>query len=150
MVVRRSWLGDTEAVPHHDRPESAAGLPSSDSLAVDRRRVDGVTVLTIAGEVDLLTVADLAAALTFDPAHAERCDAMVLDLTAVTFLDSSGINTILRASRDADAIGTRLLVVADLETDTDIVGRPLRLSGADSLLSVVPTVAAALSRIHRR
>ncbi|HET6704094.1 STAS domain-containing protein [Amycolatopsis sp.] len=136
-------------MPHHDRPESAAG-PPPDSLTVDRRRLDGVEVLTVAGEVDLLTVDDLAAALTPQAEHAEHHGATVLDLTAVTFLDSSGINTILRASRDADSAGTRLLVVADLETDTDTVGRPLRLSGADSLLSIVPTVAAALSRIHRR
>ncbi|WP_410675445.1 STAS domain-containing protein [Amycolatopsis sp. cmx-4-68] len=137
-------------MPHPDHPQADAVPPSPDSLAVDRRRVDGVTVLTVTGEVDLLTVAELAAALTLDPANAKQRGAVVLDLTAVTFLDSSGINTIVRASCDADAGGTRLLVVADLESDTDTVGRPLRLSGADSLLTVVPTVAAALSRIHRR
>ena len=74
----------------------------------------------------------------------------MLDLTAVTFLDSSGINTILRASREAEDAGTRLLVVADIAGDSDIAGRPLRLSGADALLALAPTVTAALARLRGR
>ncbi|WP_290057657.1 STAS domain-containing protein [Amycolatopsis solani] len=109
-----------------------------------RRRVDGVTVLTMAGEIDLLTVPEFAATLatcTEGP--------VVLDLTAVTFLDSSGINAVLRASGEVESAGHRLLVVADLADEGNAVIRPLRLCGADELLTVVASVATALARLRR-
>jgi anti-sigma B factor antagonist len=115
---------------------------------LQRRRVDAVTVLTVAGELDLLTVPDFAASLA--GTCAEGAGPLVLDLTAVTFLDSSGINAIVQAAQSADSAGTRLLVVADLADSANPVGRPLRLSGADTLLGVVPTLAVALARLRRR
>lgn len=123
---------------HPSRP-----LPD-ESLTVSRRDVDGVTVLAVSGDVDLLTTADFAAACGSGPPEKP----VVLDLTEVTFLDSSGINAVLRASRDAEEAGGRMVVVADIASDTDVVGRPLRLSGADVLLSIAPTVEAALARLR--
>lgn len=128
------------AVTPHDHPEAGAQPP--DTLVIGRHDVDGATVLAVGGEVDLLTVPDLTAALG-DPAP------LVLDLTAVTFLDSAGINAILRASQNAEKAGARLLVVAGLAGD-GVVARTLRLSGADGLLALAPTVPAALARLRDR
>ncbi|MET8998627.1 STAS domain-containing protein [Amycolatopsis sp. Hca4] len=128
-------------MPSHEN--ASAGSSADDSLVVARRHIDGVTVLTVTGEVDLLTVADFTAALGSVPPGP-----LALDLTGVTFLDSSGINAILRASGKVEAAGDRLLVIADIADETDTVGRPLRLSGADELLTFAPSVTAALARLR--
>lgn len=133
---------DTPQVAYHADP-TPTPAPFTPPLTVGRTGVDGTTVLTVSGEVDLLTVSDLAAALT----PAVHAGPVVLDLSAVTFLDSSGINTILRASQCAESAGHRLLVVADATTGTDIVGRTLRLAGADTLLALAPTLTAAQTQL---
>jgi anti-sigma B factor antagonist len=55
----------------------------------------GVATIRLEGDVDMATIAPVRAAL--DRVLAGHCDRIVLDLRAVTFLDSSGINAIARA-----------------------------------------------------
>ena len=66
---------------------------------------DVVTVL-LAGELDIAVEHETHAAI--DAASGLRGQAVVLDLTAVTFLDSTGVQALLAAQAAADAAGRRL------------------------------------------
>ncbi|WP_326943806.1 STAS domain-containing protein [Amycolatopsis sp. NBC_00348] len=105
--------------------------------SVSRR--GSAVVVAVADELDLLTVPEFSRTLT--AIQAAAAGPVVLDLTAVTFLDSSGINAIVRASRDADDNPTRLRVVADGPT----VLKTIQLAGAHELITLVPTVDDALA-----
>lgn len=64
-----------------------------DRLSVARSTVDGVTVVTVTGEVDHHTSGALRDALVpADPAAGART---VADLSGVPFMDSSGINALI-------------------------------------------------------
>jgi anti-sigma B factor antagonist len=72
------------------------------------QRDDGVATITVGGELDLATVPQLYAAV------AEHHDAglLVLDLTAVTFIDSTGVRVLIQADRSCARSGSRLAVLA--------------------------------------
>ena len=74
----------------------------------------------------------------------EGAQNLVVDLTGVTFIDSSGLSSLLTAStRARDVGGTVALVLAD--------GEPLsifRFRGVDRLLSLYPSRAAALEGLR--
>ncbi len=63
-------------------------------------------VVHLSGELDLYTVSRLEPVLTSLAAAGE--DDLVLDLSDVTFCDSSGINLFLRLRRRCASAGTRL------------------------------------------
>jgi anti-sigma B factor antagonist len=85
--------------------------------------------LIVAGEVDCTSAPQVGAVLD------ELVDAaprdVVVDLTAVTFLDSAGLCTLAVAHRKALAAGGRLRVLAA----TRAVMRPLQITGLWDLLS---------------
>jgi anti-sigma B factor antagonist len=85
---------------------------------------DGHVILAVAGEVDLATAPQLAQCLT---AITDR-DVRV-DLSAVTFLDSSGVSALVAGSRALTAGGHRLRTFGE----RDNVRRVLEISGLDSL-----------------
>ena len=64
--------------------------------------------ITLEGELDLATVSALEAALR-EPVDPHR---RVLDLRGLTFMDSTGLQTILRANRAARRAGWSLQIVA--------------------------------------
>ena len=63
--------------------------------------------VAVSGEVDLAVAGELDACLR--DALAQR-SLVLVDLSTVTFLDSTGINVLVRCSRDAVEAGTRLVV----------------------------------------
>jgi anti-anti-sigma factor len=75
-----------------------------DQLVLDVRiadRTDGSVVLAVAGEVDTLSTPVLRRAL--DTAWQGRPHRLLVDLTAVTFLNASGLRTLQRAAAQAAA-----------------------------------------------
>jgi len=83
------------------------------------------STLTLSGELDLATAADLEAALA--TALAALADSgqpeLIVDLGATTFLDSVTIRALVRARRRAEAAGGRLR----LRGVSPRIGRVLRL-----------------------
>ena len=67
-------------------------------------RSGGTCTLRLCGELDIVAAADLAAVLT---AEAERPGAtdIVVDLTGVTFIDSTGISALVNGYKAAHAAG---------------------------------------------
>ena len=70
---------------------------------------NGVTVLRARGELDVAVVPALLPQL---PALVSAADAVVLDLTAVTFFDSSGVRLVDRLARECARVQAPFRVVA--------------------------------------
>lgn len=60
-------------------------------------RIDDAVVLAIVGEIDMATAPEVARAIDTDDADVGR---VVVDLSEVTFLDSSALNALVRCQRD--------------------------------------------------
>jgi anti-sigma B factor antagonist len=70
-------------------------MPRPGELIIDERRDDGTVILGFAGELDIATAGAVEAAV--DRARAGDLERLVLDLRELEFLDSTGIQAILRA-----------------------------------------------------
>lgn len=121
--------------------ESWAANPPLDT-AVSRPR-PGAVLLAVAGEVDTLTAPDLETGLNtaLDAAGDEPAAGVVVDLSAVTFLASSGLAVLIRGANRATTRGRRLHLVAVTRTVT----RPLQVTGADALFDNHIDVDSALA-----
>ena len=102
---------------------------------------DQTAVVTAAGEIDLTNAEWLRDALL--SALNAGASALVVDLTATTFIDSAGVTALVRASRRASASDA----VLRLAVTAPAVLRVLNLVGLDQLISVYPSVAAALDSL---
>ncbi|MFJ3766279.1 STAS domain-containing protein [Streptomyces sp. NPDC090082] len=92
------------------------------------------TVITVAGELDLTSCPALEDATCFALADGSS---LRLDMSGVTFMDSSGLNLLLTLRRRLIADGNRLELTGVGEAPM----RVLTLTGADALLLPVGTVA---------
>ncbi len=72
------------------------------------QKTDGETVVVASGELDLATTGELRSCLTElrGGDHPIR-----LDMTDVEFMDSSGLHTLIRATEDFAADGSRFMIV---------------------------------------
>lgn len=95
---------------------------------VDARDADGALRLTLVGELDL-TVADQLETRLRELRSTEA--SVRLDLSELSFIDSSGIRVIIRARLDADRDGWAVDVDPHV---SEIVRRPLELLGLDDVL----------------
>ena len=86
-------------------PAPASGRPP---LSIDVTPARFGAVVTISGELDIATVPRVSAALQDEPAAG--AEAIVVDLTGVTFMDSTGLAALMTLKRDVDARGGRLIV----------------------------------------
>jgi anti-anti-sigma factor len=105
-----------------------------------RSSIEGsALVLTVAGDVDLATAPELNQAIELVPSTVAL---VVVELTAVTFLDSSGINALLRGQRELARRETRFHVVAPAGGP---VRRVLELMQLTDALALADSLAAALA-----
>jgi len=106
-------------------------------LRVDRPTPDCV-VLTVLGEIDLVTAPELAAALE-DYLDGTPC--VVVDLTDVTFFGSLGLATLVRLSALAEVADVRLALVPG-----PLVRRTMELTRTEEMFTVYESVADARRR----
>jgi len=97
-----------------------------------------VIVLTVVGEVDMTTAPELSKALSTVSDTAPR---VVVDLGSVTFLDSSGLNALVRGRRELAASDVDLKVVVPAEGP---VRRVIEIARLDDALSLVDSLDDAL------
>jgi len=95
-------------------------------------------LIRVAGELDMAVAPDIRAA--FAAVEANAPDAIAMDLSDVTHLDSTGLRVLLEGARCATAAGRRFIVVAPPEGP---VGRILRLTLLLEHLDVVSDLGAA-------
>ncbi|WP_181804563.1 STAS domain-containing protein [Streptomyces shenzhenensis] len=113
------------------------------SMTYRTTRTDGgATVVTLHGDLDLLAVPVLSAALDDLTSGAEPD--LVLDLSPVSFVDSSGLSLLCRAhNRVRYRIGRLRLVTPD-----DGFCRLLRRTGLGDTFELYPDLARAFARSH--
>lgn len=107
------------------------------ALAVEVRRERGYAVVTVAGELDVISVAGLREEL-FALAASGR--PLVADLDGVTFLDSAGLSVLVGAARRAAAQGGSFRVVCARPRTRKL----LALTGLDRGLALARTVEEAV------
>ncbi len=105
-------------------------LPSFD-LRVERN--GGSTHIAPCGELDIATTPELEQALTEAIAGADG--EIVLDLRELTFMDSTGVRTIVAAHQVAEETGSALVVVRPPRESA--VSRVIEISGIDEALGLV-------------
>jgi len=102
-----------------------------------RTAIGGETTVTIAGEIDYASSADVRQAVS-DALGRRGLRAIDLDLAGVTLIDSTGIGTLVVAYRIARDLGVRLRVT----NPNPFVARLLSIVGVDELLGVQPVAEA--------
>lgn len=107
---------------------------------VGKHQVDDAVVLTVSGEVDMLSAPQFAEAIR--TALATAPPALVIDLSKVDFLASAGMTVLVTAQAEV-APPTRFAVVAN----GPATSRPIKLMGLDNVLALYSTLDSALSRI---
>lgn len=98
------------------------------SIAVERRADEAV--LTLAGEIDMLTAAQLSSAV--NEVLSDPPPRIVLDLGGVTFCDSQGLGTLVVLSRKA----SRAQSLLQLANVGDFLQRVLDITGLRSALTI--------------
>lgn len=99
---------------------------------------NGMVRLALDGEFDLSNAAEVEDALK--DIERERPALLVLDLRALTFMDSTGLRVMVSADARARDDSRRLAIVQGPET----VHRVFRITGLDDHLDMVETPEAAL------
>ena len=100
-------------------------------LEVETKQEDGAVRLSLTGELDLSTVQKVEDELR--RVEGEGAETVVLDLSSLSFLDSTGLRTIVTADQRARQSGRRLAIVKGPET----VHRVFTITRLDERLDMV-------------
>ncbi|MFF9408127.1 STAS domain-containing protein [Streptomyces anandii] len=101
----------------------------------------GVTVVAVTGELDHHTAPGLNQAIQDIPFGPDT--PLVIDLTGLSYCDSTGITVLITAYNRAQQAGTRLLL-AGLSAD---LMRVFRIVGLDQIFVFQPTLDAAIAAV---
>ncbi len=141
-AIRSLRTGDLAAPagPSLGKKPEALVLDSHPPLQTSIARLTGgAAVLAVVGEIDTLTAPPLEQALR-ELLDDTGADVLVIDLTGVTFLASSGLAALIQgAHRAADRNVTLRLVPG-----SRAVRRPLEVTGSDQLFDMYEDVHSAV------
>jgi len=120
-------MGDT--APERNEPGRAAQMMGLGQLAMRSERDGPAHIISLFGELDRATAPDVEREL--ERVEAADARSIVLDLSGLTFIDSTGIHLILNAEARsrADSCGLTLL------RGPDSVQRVFALAGVEDRLS---------------
>jgi anti-sigma B factor antagonist len=123
------------------RRSQGGSQPTHELLRVHVEQADGrATVVALAGELDLSTVPRLQSCLLEQQGAGAP---VIVDLSQVSFIDSSGIGALVRAFHGSEN-GRRLLTVIAPNTQVE---RVLQVTGIDRALPLFGDRAAALATL---
>jgi anti-sigma B factor antagonist len=115
-------------------------MPGSFSLTTDTLD-DHSHLVTVAGEVDLFTAPQLKQhLLDAIDAGGQR---IVVDLSGTTFIDSSGLGTLIGARRRLAELDGQLVLVSTNPT----IDRTMELTGLDQVFSITTSREEALTEL---
>jgi anti-anti-sigma factor len=127
------------------RPPLAGGAEDrgarSREMVCSIQRRDGAICLAVAGELDLASVASFLGSLK---KASDAGDDIVLDLSGLKYIDSSGINALLDAQHRFSRTGQRIVMAAV----SPRIQRILEIITLEKVIPVYPTVEEALTRLH--
>lgn len=146
MTTKDALGGQAEPPAADDHTADQSGMASSASeplvgLTVQHPAV-GVCVVTVDGELDMVTAPLLEACLreqlATGPAH------LVLDLQPVRFMASNGLNCLLGIHELAQTAGVQLHLAGLV---TRAVARPLQVTQLLEVFNTYPTLSHALTAL---
>jgi anti-anti-sigma factor len=105
-------------------------------LSIDTRSQGGVTQLVLAGEFDLASVPQFEDAIA--AVESGRPAAIVIDLSGLSFMDSSGLRALVTADDRARSAGRRLAIVPG----PPAVRRVFEITQLDKKLDLVEDASA--------
>lgn len=127
------------------RPDDARSVDSL--LTVSSKpledRVGTVVLVTVSGELDMVGTPVLATELA-TVLRKSTPKIVLVDLSGVSFLDSTGISALIDAHNRAQASSRHLRLYGA----SRVVRRPLELTGVTEFLEIYETPAAALSDLQ--
>jgi anti-sigma B factor antagonist len=109
----------------------------AEALDIEVRTERGVVIATIAGEIDISTVAQLRERLY---ELADNGGTLIVDLNRVMFIDSAGLGALVGTARRVAGHGGSLLAVCAQPQPR----RLLWMTGVDKRIPLAATVAGAL------
>jgi anti-sigma B factor antagonist len=112
-------------------------MSPEDLMATSVEHRDGVVVLKVEGEVDTITAPNLVAAIV--AVLAEEPSAVVMDLSAVKFFASAGLQVLGQTAKKVRGRADFAVVASGPATL-----RPIRLTGLDSIFELYTTLDGAL------
>jgi anti-sigma B factor antagonist len=136
-------VGNGSAPSRRQRSSPRKGrlLTPEQPITVSVAHRNGVTVVSIGGEIDLSTAPAFEAAIA--GALAEEPPVLVIELSAVQFLASAGLR-ILVAAQEKASKSAQVAVVAS----SPATSRPIELTGLDKVFSLYPTLDDALLAVR--
>ncbi|WP_157254406.1 STAS domain-containing protein [Nonomuraea typhae] len=111
-------------------------------LHLTRRALPGGTLIGVAGELDITNATALCTYIA--QAHPDAARPLVLDLAAVTFMDSTGLHLLIDLHHHEDQRGGSLHLAAPHQR----VMRVLQITGTDQLLHTYRSLEDALAAAH--
>jgi stage II sporulation protein AA (anti-sigma F factor antagonist) len=102
---------------------------NDDHYAIEASDEDHARRLVLSGEIDMSAHEVLVAAFSKELLGT---DCLIVDLSAVTFLDSTGINALISGHKEAEAAGKQFIVVPGPEQ----VMHTLKVTGVDTVLDL--------------
>lgn len=129
---------DPNVVATSGAESAAVGSPRAGQIGLAVRKAgEGVAVVAVSGEIDMLTAPQLRADVL---RHLDAGGTLVLDLSGVSFLGSAGLAVLVEASQHSKRRGGDFRVVAVERAVT----RPLAATGLGEVFSVYESVDQAL------
>ncbi|MBY6412291.1 anti-sigma factor antagonist [Rhodococcus sp. BP-252] len=110
-------------------------------LDVTVKHAGSVTVVAVRGEIDLATAPHLSRSLD-SVLTGSRIDALVVDLSGVTFLASVGLTVLVEISGRVTPFGTFAVVA-----DGPATRRPLTITGLDRTITVFTDLDSAIDAV---
>ncbi|MDS1270100.1 STAS domain-containing protein [Lipingzhangella sp. LS1_29] len=107
-------------------------------LGLNTRVENNSVIVMVEGELDIATADDLQG--TIETAVNVHGPWLIIDLSGLEFMDSSGLNAVISAYRTVSEKGGGLALAAP----NDRVNKVLRLVGLHRQVAVHPTVSAAV------
>jgi anti-sigma B factor antagonist len=135
--VRPAVVGRLRYRPSHDTQSMASVVMSGPLIFDEVREVGPAVVVRLSGEIDLDVAEEFRGGLL---TAAESGPNVVVDVTEVTFMDSSGLSALIRASRDIQARQGRLVLAGPRGAVREV----LHTTRLDQVLTLVDTVPEAL------
>nr|WP_304049964.1 STAS domain-containing protein [Jatrophihabitans endophyticus] len=110
-------------------------------LSVSRQTVGDIPVVAVSGEVDVYSAPALKESLA--ELMQSGVSTVVVDLTGVGFLDSTGLGALVEARSATTEAGGSLPLVCNHER----ILKLFTITGLDGVFSIHPTVDAAVSSV---
>jgi anti-sigma B factor antagonist len=104
----------------------------------DRRAGEGLHVVSVRGEIDLFTAPEFKQRMG-RPID-DGIKRLVVDLSGITFIDSSSLGVLIGAHRRLKQRGGSLVVVCDNEA----IVKTFKITGLDGVFTLVPSLDDAL------